>query len=102
MSQSPIIVAILVVGFIIGDLLRKTEIKIGWKRLVGGSLAGGIGNAIYATAFILLKGESIKAKTENLSFLISSFIVGFLIVFIIFIIAKITIRILGEVVVEEK
>jgi drug/metabolite transporter (DMT)-like permease len=103
MSQSPIIIAILIAGFLIGDLLRRTEIRIGWKRIIVGSLAGGIGNTIYATAFILLKGGGLnQTKTENISFLISSFIVGFLIVLIIFFTAAIAIRILGRITVEEK
>ncbi|MEM3060825.1 MAG: hypothetical protein QW265_00255 [Candidatus Bathyarchaeia archaeon] len=112
--QSPIIIAIVVAGILIGDLLRRTDVRIGWRRSILGSLVGGIGNAIYATALVLLGGgtigqtKSLSAERlgplpeEIISFLVSSFIAGALIILLMFLVATITIRILGRTVVEEE
>jgi len=103
MLQLPIIVPIIIVGFLIGDILRKSETRIGWKRLIFGSLVGGIGNILYAFAFISFKGGDFNQieASEKTSFLISSFLIGFLIVLIVFVTAIITIKILGRTKVEE-
>jgi hypothetical protein len=121
---TPTIVPLLVTGIMIGLVLRTTKAKIGRKFVIVGSLLGGFGNLANAALLYLFQGPattpsfpqftpqatqqaaplatprafaaSQMAAQSLTSFLVLSFIIGTLMVLVVFVAARLTIRIRGR------
>jgi len=79
MVEPSIIIPLLTLSFLTSSILRDTKVKIGWKFIILGSLLGGLGNFIYTAVLSFL-----QKGLNKLSILISSFLVGFFIILIVF------------------
>jgi hypothetical protein len=126
MSNIPSIVPLIVAGVIIGSILRKTDIRISWKLLILGSLLGGLGNLANAGLLFFFQGQqtrpsfsqgppadfqipsnlqlpsTIETTFNPISFLVTSFVVGAIMILIILIVAVLTLRLRGRTTVDEQ
>jgi len=126
MSNIPSIVPLILAGIIIGSILRKTDIRISWKLLILGSLLGGLGNLAHAGVLFFFQGQqaepsfsqgpptdfqlpsnlqlpSTSQTTFNpISFLVTSFVVGAIMILIILVVAFLTLRIRGRTTVDDE
>jgi hypothetical protein len=126
MPSIPNIVPLIVAGVIIGSILRKTDIRISWKLLILGSLLGGLGNFANAGLLFFFQGQqtrpsfsqrtptdfqipsnlqipsTIQRTSNPISFLVTSFVVGAIMILIILIVAILTLRIRGRTTVDEQ
>jgi len=117
MPQIPIIVPLIVVGLVVGSMLKSKSPKISRKRLASASLVAGLLNSIHAYLLYLLTptrtaasatgaptgGPPLQglASTSVGAFVASSFLAGFLIVLLVIGIAMAYVRIRrGEELVE--
>jgi len=119
MPEVPSIVPLILAGILIGSILRTTRAHMSWRFIIVGSLLGGLGNVANAAALLFFQNpetrQSIPSSLPNsqlirtqtifsltpFSFLILSFIVGVLMVLLVFVAAVVTLRIRGRVVLEE-
>lgn len=123
---SPTIVPLLITGIMIGLVLRTTKANMSWKFIGVGSLLGGLGNVANAVLLYLLQGQgtgqtipqgipqtipqttprafaaSQIAAQSLTSFLAISFIIGALMILLVFVAARLTMRIRGRKIVEEQ
>ena len=117
MPQIPIIVPLIVVGLVVGSMLKSKSPKISRKRLASASLVAGLLNSIHAYLLYLLTptrtaysatgaptgGPPLQglASTSVGAFVASSFLAAFLIVLLVIGIAMAYVRIRrGEELVE--
>ncbi len=117
MPQIPIIVPLIVVGLVVGSMLKSKSPKISRKRLASASLVAGLLNSIHAYLLYLLTptrtaasatgaptgGPPLQglASTSVGAFVTSSFLAAFLIVLLVIGIAMAYVRIRrGEELVE--
>ncbi len=119
MPEVPSIVPLILAGILVGSILRSTRAHISWRFMIVGSLLGGLGNVANAAALLFFQNPETRQpipsslRTSQLiptqttffltpfSFLILSFIVGAIMVLLVFIVAVVTLRIRGRVVLEE-
>jgi len=119
---NPTIVPLIVSGIMIGIILRSTRAHVSWKFIIAGSLLGGLGNVANAILLYLFQGQQSRQAipatitqvtpraftgqtlpTQSLaSFAVLSFITGTLMILLVFIAARLTIRIRGRKIVEEE
>jgi hypothetical protein len=99
MPQIPIIVPLIVVGLVVGSMLKSKSPKISRKRLASASLVAGLLNSIHAYLLYLLTptrtaasatgaptgGPPLQglASTSGGTFVASSFLAAFLIVLLV-------------------
>jgi hypothetical protein len=117
MPQIPIIVPLIVVGLVVGSMLKSKSPKISRKRLASASLVAGLLNSIHAYLLYLLTPTRTAASatgaptgappmaglatTSEGAFVASSFLAAFLIVLLVLGIALAYVRIRrGEELVE--
>jgi len=117
MPQIPIIVPLIVVGLVVGSMLKSKSPKVSRKRLASASLVAGLLNSIHAYLLYLLTptrtaasatgvptgGSPLQglASTSVGAFVASSFLAAFLIVLLVIGIAMAYVRIRrGEELVE--
>jgi len=123
---TPTSVPLLITGIMIGLVLRTTKANMSWKFIAVGSLLGGLGNVINAALDYLFQGQgtgrvipqgiqqavpqatprafaaSQIAAQSLTTFLVSSFIIGALMILLVFVAARLTLRIRGRRSVEEE
>lgn len=119
---NPTIVPLIVTGIMIGIILRSTRAHVSWKFIIAGSLLGGLGNVANAVLLYLFQGQQPRQAipeaitqttpraftgqalpTQSLaSFAVLSFIIGTLMIVLVFVAARLTMRIRGRAVVEEE
>lgn len=114
MPDIPTIVPLLVAGIMIGSILRTTKTHVSWRFIIVGSLLGGLGNVAYAALLYLFQGQETRQAiprtfpsqmmpTQSLAFFAAlSFITGTIIILLVFVAARLTIRIRGRTSVEEE
>jgi hypothetical protein len=117
MPQIPIIVPLIVVGLVVGSMLKSKSPKISRKRLASASLVAGLLNSIHAYLLYLLTPTGTAASfrgaatgappmgglasTSEGAFVVASFLSAFLMVLLVFGIAMVYVRIRrGEELVE--
>jgi hypothetical protein len=117
MPQIPIIVPLIIVGLVVGSILKSKSPKISRKRLASASLVAGLLNSIHAYLLYLLTPTGTAASfggartgaspigglasTSEVAFVASSFLAAFLIVLLVLGIALAYVRIRrGEELVE--
>jgi hypothetical protein len=99
MPQIPIIVPLIVVGLVVGSMLKSKSSKISRKRLASASLVAGLLNSIHAYLLYLLTPTRTAASatgaptggpplqgltsTSGEAFVASSFLAAFLIVLLV-------------------
>ncbi len=100
MPQLPIIIPIIVIGGLIGSLLKSKKPKIPRRKILSWSLVAGLLNAVFAYAELFLtpqqttfRNTSFVTQTSPIAFTAGSFLVGFLIVIVVFGIAAIYLRV---------
>jgi len=110
MPQIPIIVPLIVVGLVVGSILKSKSPKISRKRLASASLVAGLLNSIHAYLLYLLTPTSTPASfgggtptgappmggvtsTSEWAFVVASFLSAFLMVLLVFGIAMVYARI---------
>jgi hypothetical protein len=109
MPQIPIIVPLIVVGLVVGSILKSKSPKISRKRLASASLVAGLLNSIHAYLLYLLTPTGTAASfggartgapsigglasTSEGAFVASSFLAAFLIVLLVIGIAMAYVRI---------
>jgi|GEM_PF-2269561 hypothetical protein len=112
MVETSIIIPLLILGVLIGSILRNANIKITKRFIVFGSLFSGIGNVIYTAILSFFQNRftssvtpsSITSQTtlsEFSSSLILSFFIGFFIILIVFASIVLTLKIRRRTVFEE-
>ena len=124
---SPTIVPLIVTGIMIGIVLRTTKAHVSGRFIIVGSLLGGLGNLANAVLLYLFQGQqtsqaipqaipkaipqatprafagSQMMTAQSLtSFLVVSFIIGTLMILLVFVAARLTVRIRGRKIVEEE
>lgn len=116
---SPTIVPLIIAGIMIGIVLRTTKAHVSWKFIISGSLLGGLGNLANAVLLYLFQGQqtsqaipqatpralagSQMMTAQSLpSFLVVSFIIGTLMILLVFVSARLIIRVRGRKIVEEE
>ncbi|MEM2226887.1 MAG: hypothetical protein QXW19_01855 [Candidatus Bathyarchaeia archaeon] len=57
MADAPVLIPLLVLGALIGFLLRGTGAKIGWRFVALGSILGGLGNLAHGAVLMLTRGR---------------------------------------------
>jgi hypothetical protein len=126
MPDIPSIVPLILAGVIIGSILRKTDISISWKLLMLGSLLGGLGNLAHAGVLFFFQGQQARPAFSQrpptdfqlpsnlqlpgtsqttfnpISFLVTSFVVGAIMILVILIVAVLTLRLRGRTTVDEQ
>lgn len=126
MPNIPSIVPLILVGVIIGSILRKTNVGISWKLLILGSLLGGLGNLANAGVLLFFQGQearptfserpptnfqlpsdlqlpgTIQRTLNPMAYLATSFVVGAIMILVILIAAILTLRIRGRTTVDEE
>ncbi len=103
MPTLPMIVPIIIVGGLVGSLLKSRKPKIPWKRTLLWSIIAGLLNAAYAYAELILtpqptttfRGAAFVAQVSPIVFTVGSFLAAFLIVIVIFGVAAIFLRLRG-------
>jgi hypothetical protein len=100
MPQLPIIIPIIVVGGLIGSLLKAKKQKIPRKKILSWSIIAGLFNAAFAYAELILtpqqttfRNTSFVSPTSPIAFTASSFLAGLLIVLTVFGIAAVYLRV---------
>jgi FtsH-binding integral membrane protein len=109
MPQIPIIVPLIVVGLVVGSMLKSKSPKISRKRLASASLVAGLLNSIHAYLLYLLTPTRTAASfggaatgapptgglasTSEWAFVAASFLSAFLMVLLVFGIAMVYVRI---------
>jgi hypothetical protein len=126
MPNIPSIVPLILAGVIIGSILRKTDISISWKLLILGSLLGGLGNLAHAGVLFFFQGQEARPTFSQrpptdfqlpsnlqftlraslttfnpISFLVTSFVTGAIMILVILIVAVLTLRLRGRTTVDE-
>jgi hypothetical protein len=124
---SPTIVPLIVAGIMIGIVLRTTKAHVSWKFIIAGSLLGGLGNLANAFLLYLFQGQQtsraipqaipeaipqatprafagsqLTAAQSLTSVLVVSFIIGTLMILLVFVSARLIIRVRGRRIVEEE
>jgi len=120
---SPTIVPLIVAGIMIGIVLRTTKAHVSGKFIIVGSLLGGLGNLANAVLLYLFQGQqtspalpqaipqatprafagSQMMTAQSLtSFLVVSFIIGTLMILLVFVSARLIMRVRGRKIVEEE
>ncbi len=100
MPQLPIIIPIIVVGGLVGSLLKSRKQKIPGRKILVWSTIAGLLNGVFAYAELILtpqqtttfRGTTFVTQTSPIAFTASSFLAGFLIVLATFGIAAIFLR----------
>lgn len=103
MPQLPIIIPVIVIGILVGSMLRSNKPKIPFRKVTVWALVSGVLNAAFAYAEYIMtpqptftfRSTSIVAQTSDLAFTAGSFIAGFLVVLIVFGIAAAYLRLRG-------
>ena len=103
MPQLPMIVPIVVIGILIGSLLKSEKPKISFKKVGLWALVSGVLNAALAYADFLLTPApqttgfraTFVSQVSEVAFSVASFIAGFLIVVVVFAIAAAYLRFRG-------
>ena len=122
---APTILPLLIAGIMIGLVLRKTKADVSWKFILVGSLLGGIGNVANAVLLYMFQspatptipqgasqfatqatprfyaGGGVAAQSLT-SFVAISFVIGVIIILLVFVAARLTIRLRGRKIVEEE
>jgi FtsH-binding integral membrane protein len=109
MPQIPIIVPLIVVGLVVGSILKSKSPKVSRKRLASASLVAGLLNSIHAYLLYLLTPTGTAASfrgaatgalptgglasTSEVAFVAASFLSAFLMVLLVFGIAMAYVRI---------
>ncbi len=100
MPQIPIIVPLIVLGLVVGSIVKSKSPRISKKKLVSASLAAGLLNSIHAYLLYLLAPAQIPtrvtgipttgptalegfASTSEVSFVVASFLAAFLMVLLV-------------------
>ncbi len=127
MPDIPNIAPLLITGVMIGSILRTTKAHVSWRFIIMGSLLGGLGNVANAVLLYLSQGQQTRpampqAISETIpqvtppafaggqmisaqslaSFVALSFIVGAFMILLVFVAARLTVRIRGRKSVEEE
>lgn len=98
MPQLPIFIPIIVIGVLIGSLLKSKNPKISARRIVLWALVAGALNAVNAYAVFILtpqptfRAATFVSSTSGIGFTSASFLAGFLIVAVVFGIAGAYVR----------
>jgi len=112
MPQIPVIVPLIVVGLLVGSMIKSGNSRISKKRLASASLAAGLFNSIHAYVVYSLTPVQIPAgfrgvtnagslsleglsSTSEASFVIASFLAAFLMVLLVFAVAMVYARVRG-------
>jgi len=108
MADVPVVIPLLILGVLIGLVLRG-KARMGWRLATLGSLFGGLGNLAYGGALTLFQSRTavesvsrpiaIRQATSIDSppvFLAFCFLAGFLMVLLVFASAALTLRIRRE------
>jgi hypothetical protein len=128
---SPTIVPLIVAGIMIGIVLRTTKANVSGRFIIVGSLLGGLGNLANAVLLYLFQGQQsslampqgipqavpeavpqattrafagsqMMAAQSLTSFLVVSFIIGTLMILLVFVSARLFMRVRGRKIVEEE
>lgn len=100
MPQVPIIIPLIVVGALVGSLLKSRKQKIPGRRILVWSIISGLLNGVFAYADLILtpqqtttfRGTTFVAQISPIAFTAGSILVGFLIVLAVFGTAAIFLR----------
>ena len=103
MPQVPIIVPVIVIGILVGSLLKSNRPKIPWKKITAWALVAGVLNAVLAYAEVILtpqptftfRAASAVTQVSEIPFSAASFLTGFIIVMVVFGIAAAYLRMRG-------
>lgn len=119
MPEIPSIIPLILTGVFFGSVLRKTNVGISWKLISPGILVGGLGNLAHAAALLFFQGQGVRPTATQpaltnlqlpstsqttfnpVSFFLTSFIVGAIMVLVILATTILTLRLRGRIVVEE-
>ena len=105
MPQIPIIIPLIVVGLVVGSILKSKSSKISKKKLASASLVVGLLNSVYAyllyslaptqtaTRFAGAARTASLAPTSQEAFVAASFLAGFLTVLLVLGVAMAYVRI---------
>lgn len=113
MADIPVVIPLLILGVLIGLILRG-KARMSWKFVALGSLLGGLGNLAYGGALTLIQGGAAvegvsrpmairQAPSTNSTpfFLVFCFLTGLLMVLLVFASAALTLRVRREKALEE-
>ena len=99
MPEFPVIIPLVLTGILIGYIIRTTNVHIGRRLIVLGSLLGGVGNVVNAAILFLFQNQTAvetgvrtfarQATLSPVLFLILSFVVGVLTVLLVLVPATI-------------
>lgn len=106
MPALPTIVPIIIVGIMVGSLLKSEKPKISFRRVVLSALVAGALNAAWAYSEIILTPQPTSFGTTATAFLAArsvsplafsgaSFLAAFLIVLAVFVVAAVFLRVRG-------
>jgi len=107
MVETSVIIPLVVLGVLIGSILRNTNAKITKRFIILGSLFSGIGNVIYTTILSFFQsGVASSSITPQATYafsssLLLSFLIGFFIILIVFASTALTLKIRGKTILEE-
>ena len=110
MSQIPIIAPLIVVGLVVGSILKSKSSRISKKKFASTSVVAGLLNSIHAYLLYLLTPAQTAtgftrtaslAPTSEEAFVVASFLAAFLIVLLVLGIAMAYVRIRREEELEE-
>jgi len=110
MPQIPVIIPLIVVGLVVGSIVRSRSPRISKKKLASASLVAGLLNSIHAYLIYLLMPTQIPtraqavlqgqlssqtgfASTSVVSFTAASFLAGFLLVLLVLGVAAVYARV---------
>jgi hypothetical protein len=127
MPDIPNIAPLLITGVMIGSILRTTKAHVSWRFIIMGSLLGGLGNVANAVLLYLSQGQQTRpampqAIPETIpqvtppafaggqmisaqslaSFVALSFIVGAFMILLVFVSARLFMRVRGRKIIEEE
>ncbi|MEM2107531.1 MAG: hypothetical protein QXV46_06945 [Candidatus Bathyarchaeia archaeon] len=116
--EIPIIIPLILVGVMVGNLIRKERPKFGWRGLVSGSVIGGLGNLAHASLLYYMQGQdagqsgtrqyltgqpptapptlTAQASAGPISLLVGSFLAGAFTVMLVFLVAYLTVKMRGR------
>jgi len=116
--EIPIIIPLIVVGIMVGNLIRKERPNFGWRGVAAGSVIGGLGNLAHSALLYYIQGQNagqsgtrqyltgqsmispspltVQASTGPVTLLVGSFLVGTFTVMLVFLVAYLTIKMRGK------
>ncbi|MBS7629709.1 hypothetical protein KEJ23_07095 [Candidatus Bathyarchaeota archaeon] len=116
--EIPIIIPLILIGIVVGNLIRKERPNVGWRGLGAWSVIGGLGNLAHAALLYYMQGQdagqsgarqyfagqsptapsplTVQASTGPIPLLIGSFLAGAFTVMLVFLVAHLTLKMRGR------